>query len=118
MLSELAPAQTSEELLSYILYKECSGNLEEAAIFITTNNMDDISGKMKKAKQKQLEKENLEKKKIAELEKKEHRMMLDKFLVVGDTGDAANNKKVNKSKNAKAIRREQRKAQQEKKINQ
>ena len=41
--------------------------------------------------------------------------MLDKFLVVDDTGNETNGKKANKAKNAKAIRREQRKAQEEKK---
>ena len=113
-LSELAPENTNEELLSYILYKECNGNLQEAALFLTMNDMNVISKKMSTAKKKQLEKETLEKEKLAAIEKKEHRMMLDKFLVVNDNNNNSNAKK-NKTKVAKSIRREQRKAQELKK---
>ena len=113
MLSDIAPPNLSEELLSYVLYKECDGNLEEAAIYVTANDMGEVDEKMRTAKKKQLEKENLEKKRLQELEKKEQRILLDKYLVVGESSDGKTKK--SRSKVAKEMRREQRKAQMEKK---
>ena len=112
MLSDIAPPNVSEELLSYVLYKECDGNLEEAAIYVTANDMGEVDEKMRTAKKKQLEKENLEKKRLQELEKKEQRILLDKYLVVGESSDGKTKK--SRSKVAKEMRREQRKAQMEK----
>lgn len=113
MLADIAPPDMSEELLSYVLYKECDGNLEEAAIYVTANDMDKVDEKMRKAKKKQLEKENLEKKRLQELEKKEQRILLDKYLLVGESSGGKTKK--SRSKVAKEMRREQRKAQMEKK---